>query len=224
MKYLFLNEHTDDCNKRRENYEKKKAARPDDLFLWPPHCGEEFFIFQTDFRFYALVYNGCFRGYQHHLDFKEEILRHSFEKKNYNNIHRSQDYINRVKENLLAGLLNKDFGEIISTYGNNAGKKYAFVKYHSCREYLEMLDNYHDNYKEAIATIEKNAEIFKGWAGSMRSEIEDLYFDNYNPLKHEKGSKVLNLSDLLTEKILKHGFGKVNEYATSFIGWNNQPD
>lgn len=183
MKEFYIKDHHPDC----------KFGIPNE---W---CGchmEEFF-FQYDYSFYLISFNSCLNKWMTHLEKKEWILGLLCDsKKEAYNVQRSHKIDDDFLKKVSIDVLTKDvITEVISLYSDNAGKQYAFVKYHSFEDFCLLSVGYNERFIEASKLLDEG----KARCYGMES-ISMLKLWNEKPLSKKQS---ITLTDLLTKQIFK---------------------
>jgi len=165
------------------------------------YCSQSYFIFQKNFKFYLLVYDGCM-DYPSHLDFKEMVLenvnkdklKHLKPKRSMEVLtkrYRGDDSLNLKLEKFIS---NNECYEYNYIYFNAACKMLSFAcKYESIDKILQT-GNYIEEYNLAIQTIKKSI-LSENLKNNLLRQIELLY--NHNIIFFEEDvviPKTLNLT------------------------------
>ena len=185
MKHLALKDHTDRCNNGKSAYN------------FCNHNPETFLFFYQN-EFVLITYYRCLSEMEHHLDFKENLLKQindKYQKKDTYDIDRV--WVDRdFREYRLRGIQLEEYIDEVNYIYSDATMKMRCLT--TRRDYLETIknqENFEKGYQDCKKYLIKNE--YKG----LLSELEDLY--RYNHIGGYDKVEIVKTQTLLIKQIRK---------------------
>ena len=190
MTTFSIDEHKEDCG-----------------FAYP-----KYFLFQYNYDFYCIIYCSCHQGWEHHLDFKLNLIKsvakkigkpEKFDKYQRSNINKS-NLLSKIKnKNDVSYALSSTITEVSYIYEDASGKTYCFGINHSFYDFLKYNIEYIDNIRKAHNTIKEKDIFSENIKEYLNSNLNNLVRHNKTDYEDLSDIQKVKLTTLLSKNFIK---------------------
>ncbi len=191
MTTFSIDEHNEDCG-----------------FAYP-----KYFLFQYNYDFYCIIYCSCHQGWEHHLDFKLNLIKsvakkigkpEKFDKYQRSNIDKSNLLSSIKNQNDVSYALSTIITEVSYIYDDLIGKEYCFGIHHCFSDFLKYNIQYRENLSKAYHTIEEKDIFSNDVKKYLESNLDNLTRHNRTDYADLSDIQKVNLTTLLSKNFIKN--------------------
>jgi hypothetical protein len=191
MTTFSIDEHNEDCNFVNPNY----------------------FLFQYNYDFYCIIYCSCHQGWQHHLDFKLQLIKsvaknigkpEKFDKYQRSNIDKSNLLSSIKNQNDISYVLSTKITEVSYIYDDRTGKEYCFGVHHCFSHFLKYNIQYSDNIRKSYNIIEEKDIFSDDVKKYLKSSLNNLIRHNRTDYEDLSDIQKVKLTTLLSKNFIKN--------------------